>query len=355
MRQIHQKEGDIIAEDGNRKLSIIRHGKYFWLDIRIKGKRIRRSLHTASKFEALDRYKEKKDELLAEYDAGDKILFSDFCTRYIEWAFTSKPKVAIKEEQRLKIIRRFIEDKLEIKHLEDITPFHIEQFKSKLKNDGLKKSTINGWLQVLRGLFYRAIDWEVYSKPNPLKKVRFFKAESATQGLSKGEISRVLDAAKAISDKPYSPIQVCFYDIVVLALNTGLRRSELLNLKWRDIKEGSLEIKGKGDKIRIVPLNKIANDVIMKQARRGEFIFDVPNRNNATVLHRTTERVSKMAGVDFHLHLCRHAFCTSLVERGVDFVTVGAILGHSTVTMSLIYAHTDEERKKKAVDLLGVK
>ena len=93
----------------------------------------------------------------------------------------------------------------------------------------------------------------------------------------------------------------------------------------------------------------------MKQQRRGEFVFDVPNRNNATVLHNTTRKVSRMAGVDFHLHLCRHVFTSSLLERGVDIITVGSLLGHSSVPMSLIYAHTDEGRKKKAVDLLDVK
>ena len=66
-------------------MSLHKVGKYYWLDIRIKGKRIRRSLHTDNKFVALDRYKEKKDELLAEY-AGKKVRLSDFSEKYIDWA-----------------------------------------------------------------------------------------------------------------------------------------------------------------------------------------------------------------------------------------------------------------------------
>lgn len=331
-------------------MSISKHGRIFWLDIRIKGKRIRRSLKTENRNEALARYAPLREKLLEKH-LGEKVRFSDFCTKYLDWAYSNKPKIALKEQQRLKRIQDFF-TKLGIVYLDDITPYHIEQLKADLQAKGLKKSTINGWLQILRGMFYRAIDWEVYTKPNPLKKVRFFKPQRAVQGLSKEEIARVLEAAKAISKTPLSPIQVCFYDIVVLALNTGLRRSELLNLKWKDMKDDGLKIKGKGDKFRDVPLNKIARETIMKQQRRGEFVFLVPNRNNATVLHNTTRKVSRMAGVDFHLHLCRHSFCTSLVERGVDFVTIGAILGHSSIPMSLIYAHTDEERKKKAVSLL---
>lgn len=332
-------------------MSISKHGKIFWLDIRIKGKRIRRSLKTENRNEALARYAPLREKLLEKH-LGEKVKFSDFCEQYLDWAYSNKPKIALKEQQRLKRIQDFF-GKLGIVHLDDITPYHIEQLKADLQTRGLKKSTINGWLQILRGMFYRAIDWEVYSKPNPLKKVRFFKPQRAVQGLSKKEIAKVLEAAKVISETPLSPIQVCFYDIVVLALNTGLRRSELLNLKWKDIKDDGLRIKGKGDKYRDVPLNSTAREIIMKQQRRGEFVFNVPNRNNATVLHNTTRKVSSIAGVDFHLHLCRHAFTTSLVERGVDFVTIGGILGHSTVTMSLIYAHTDKEKMRKAVDLLG--
>lgn len=334
-------------------MSISKHGKYFWLDLRIKGKRYRRSLRTENRNEALARYAPLREKLLEKH-LGEKVRFSDFCEKYLDWAFSSKPKIALKEQQRLKRIQVFF-DKLDIVNLDDITPYHIEQLKADLQARGLKKSTINGWLQILRGMFYQAIDWEVYSKPNPLKKVRFFKPQRAVQGLSKEDIARVLEAAKVISDSPLSPIQVCFYDIVVFALNTGLRRSELLNLKWKDIKDEGLRIKGKGDKLRDVPLNRIARETIMRQQRRGEFVFNVPNRNNSTVLHNTTRKVKRITGVDFHLHLCRHAFTTLLVEKGVDFVTIGAILGHSAISMSLIYSHTDEGRKKRAVDLLDVK
>ena len=76
------------------------------------------------------------------------------------------------------------------------------------------------------------------------------------------------------------------------------------------------------------------------------------NRNNTSLLHNTMKRVEKMTGVRFKFHHLRHAFTTSLVEKGVDFVTIGAILGHSSISMSLIYSHTDEEKMRRAVDLL---
>lgn len=334
-------------------MSISKHGKIWWLDIRIKSRRIRRSLKTENRNEALARYAPLREKLLEKH-LGEKVKFSDFCNQYLEWAWSSKPKIALKEQQRLKRIQDFFQ-KLGIIYIDDITPYHIEKLKADLLTKGLKKSTINGWLQILRGMFFRAIDWEVYSKANPLKKVRFFKPQRTVQGLSKEDIAKVLEAAKVISESPLSPIQACFYDVIVLALNTGLRRSELLNLKWKDIKDDILKIKGKGDKYRDVPLNSIAKETIMRQQRRSEFVFNVPNRNKATVLQNTTKKVKDMTGVDFHLHLCRHAFTTSLVERGVDFVTIGELLGHSSLTMSLIYSHTDKEKMKGAVKTLEEK
>jgi len=121
-------------------MSLVKVGKYYWPDIRIKGKRIRRSLRTGNKLEALYRFKEARDNLLAEHDAGDKIRFSDFCRKYLDWAWVSKPKVAPKEQQRLRKIQYFFEG-LKVFYLEDITPYQIEKLKADLLMRGLKKST----------------------------------------------------------------------------------------------------------------------------------------------------------------------------------------------------------------------
>jgi len=327
-------------------MALRKRGNVWWLDICIDGKRFRRSLHTDNKLEALERYKEKKDELIAEH-RKKKPKFSDFCKKYIDWAWSPKPASALREEQRLEKIKDFFSS-LDIEYLDEITPYHIEQLKAKLKKKGLSKATINRYLQLLRGLFYKAIDWEVYNGPNPLKKSR------------------------EISQKPKSPLQKLFYDLVVFSLNTGLRKSEILNLKWKDIKEDEIIIEGKGNKLRSVPLNPRAKEIIAKQPNKNEYVFDIPNRHQKDLLRRTVNQIKKKTGIDFHFHLLRHYFnqikkktgidfhfhllrhyfTTSLLEKGVDFVTIGSLLGHSKITTSLIYSHTDKERKKRAVDLL---
>jgi len=341
-------------------MSLIKRGKYYWLDIRVDGKRVRRSLNTTKKPVALMMFNKKRKELLAEHD-GSKVRFSDFCKKYLDWARSSKPASAIREEQRLDKIQKFFAD-LQIVYLDEITPFHIEQLKTELRKTGLindsekqkgvSKATVNRYLQILRGLFYKAIDWEIYNKQNPLKKIKFHRENTVIEPLSDIQVERIIHAARKISREPHSSLQRSFYDVCMLAINTGMRKSEILNLKWEDLNEDELLVNGKGDKIRYVPLNPKAKAIIMRQPRKTEWVFDISNRHQPDLFRRTVGQIRKKTGVDFRFHSLRHYFATKLIGNGIDFVTVAELLGHSKISTSLIYSHTDKERKKKAVEAL---
>ncbi len=160
-----------------------------------------------------------------------------------------------------------------------------------------------------------------------------------------------MNAAKNISTSPNSPLQKNFYDLCILALNTGMRKSEILDLKWKDIKGDEVEIIGKALKRRTVPLNSTARGIIETQSKKDEYVFDLSNRHQPDLFRRTIGQIRKRTGVDFHFHLLRHSFTTRLIEKGIDFITVGELLGHNKISTSLIYSHTDKERKKRAVDL----
>jgi len=341
-------------------MSLIKRDKYYWLDIRIDGKRVRRSLNTSRKPVALIRYKEKREELLAEHN-GSKVRFSDFCKKYLDWARTSKPASALREEQRLDKIQKFFAA-LQIVYLDEITPLHIERLKAELRKTGLindpekqrevSKATVNRYLQLLRGLFYKAIDWEIYNKQNPLKKIKFHREDTVIVPLSDIQVERIIHAAREISREPRSSLQSLFCDVCMLAINTGMRKSEILNLKWRDLNGDELLVNGKGGKIRHVPLNLEAKAILTRQSKKIEWVFDIPNRHQPDLFRRTVGQIRKKTGVDFHFHLLRHYFATKLIGNGIDFVTVAELLGHSKISTSLIYSHTDKERKKKAVEAL---
>lgn len=343
---------------------IKRHGKAYWLDLRIGGRRIRRSLKTDEHGLALDRAREVKEQLHRAAERRD-ITIHEFSLKYLEWAWDSKPASANEESQRMKKVIEFF-DAAGVLYLSDVTPFHLERLRAWLKEwkdmpvkkdappkPPRSKATLNRYLQLLRGMFYRAIDWELYTKPNPVKKVKFYREESPIRPLSRAELEKVLAAARQIAADPQSPVQKLFPDLLVFGQNTGLRKSEILQLRWKDIQEGAVSISGKGDRRRTVPLNRLARDIIRKQPRRSEFVFEIPNRKQPDLFRRTVLQIRKRSGVEFHFHLLRHFFTTSLVERGADIVTIGALLGHSRATTSLIYSHSDAEKKKRAVDLLG--
>jgi len=344
-----------------------RRGKRFYLDIRIKGKRYRQSLKTDNKSEALDRFQDKRNELLAEHQQG-RITTDTFFKQYIAWAWTTKPSTVPCEIVRIKRFQKFLEAN-SIIYLSDISTLTIENFRSYLKDKSrfrkprapeedkkLSKSTINIYLQLLRTMFYRAIDWSLHPGPNPLRKIKFYKTTSSIRALTAAEIEKILGVCRRIAGNPQSPLQSKFYDMVVLALNTGMRKSEVINLRWDRLTGDEILITGKGAKDRMIPLNETAKKIILNQPRSTEFIFDLgsQNRRNQGIFRRTTEIIRRDTGIDFHFHLLRHCFTTSLLESGVDIVTIAEILGHSKAYTSLIYSHTDRERKHRAVQALGL-
>ncbi len=145
--------------------------------------------------------------------------------------------------------------------------------------------------------------------------------------------------------------------IMELLYSSGLRVGELVSLKISDINipEGTLRIKGKGNKERIVPVGSYALnyifDYIEKRTNvRTPFIF--LNRKGNRLTSRSVERIIKrwarIAGITKKVtpHVFRHSFATHLLDRGADLRTVQELLGHSDITTTQIYTHVTVQRLK---------
>jgi len=342
---------------------IKKHGRYYWLDIWINGKRVRCSLKTDEHGLALEKARDIKNELLAKAQKKD-IAVHEFSLKYLTWAWDTKPASADQESRRMKKILEFF-DSINVTYLSDVTPYHIEQLRAWLKVMKVKKgdkviekprsqATLNRYMQLLRGMFYKAIDWEVYKGQNPLKKVKFYRENSVIKPLSHDEAKAVLEACRKVgARKRASGLQKAFADLVEFAFNTGMRKSEILNLQWKDIKNWEATVKGKGNRTRTVPLNAAARAIVERQRRQTPFVFPIENREQQDLFRRTVLQVRALTEIPFHFHLCRHYFATTLLERGVDIVTISSILGHSKMMTSLLYSHTDREKKKAAVEKLA--
>lgn len=193
-------------------------------------------------------------------------------------------------------------------------------------------------------MFTMAIKWGKAEK-NPVKGVKLFKEENISQRiLSDQEISALLASC-------------CDHtrDMVLLALNTGMRRGEILNLKWEqvDLNYGYVTvIKTKSGKERKIPLNRKAWDMLINRPKDGIFVFDNAGQPFGSV-KRSFNTALKKAGIGYcRFHDLRHTFATKLVLAGVSLPEVMELLGHSTIEMTMRYSHPTSDSKRRAVELL---
>jgi integrase len=146
---------------------------------------------------------------------------------------------------------------------------------------------------------------------------------------------------------------------VLLSINTGLRRGELLKLRWKsiDFARRLLTVEGSDSKTRQtrhVPLNDEAMRVLeswREQSGDGPRVFEI-----STGFKTAWGHILKRANiVGFRWHDLRHHFASRLVQHGVPLNTVRDLLGHSSIAMSLRYAHLAPDQRREAVAMLNQK
>ena len=150
--------------------------------------------------------------------------------------------------------------------------------------------------------------------------------------------------------------------LVLLALNTGMRRGELFSLEWKNIelKNRNLTIEGlkaKSKKTRHVPLNDEAFATLIAWANQTDsrglvFPSPVTKRRMVSIKKAWGELCKEAKLTDFRFHDLRHTFASKLVMRGVDLNTVRSLLGHSDLKMTLRYSHLSAQHSLEAVKVL---
>jgi integrase len=148
-------------------------------------------------------------------------------------------------------------------------------------------------------------------------------------------------------------------DITVTALNSGMRKGEILGLKWDnvDLKHGFILLdKTKNGDRREIPIKDTLRSVLQGITRRLDvpYVFcDPVSGSPCQDVRASFASACKRAGItDFHFHDLRHTFASHLVMAGIDITTVRELLGHKTLTMTLRYAHLAPSHKVSAVDIL---
>lgn len=309
----------------------------------------------------------------------------EFITKvYAPWLRTNRKHA---ESYLASLDAHFVAE-LGAKRLDQITPWVIEKWRMQRRKAGIKPATINRNLDDLRAALHRAVEWGYIDthpfagavKPLKLdsnKRVRFLDPdEEARLRVALEErsarVRQERDNANAWRrERGYAPLPnlraARYVDhlepIVVLCLNTGLRRGELFNLAWEDIdlKRAMLTVEGAGaksGKTRHVPLNDEARQVLTDwQATTGKaegLVFPGPTGNRLNNITKSWTALLKAAKItSFRFHDCRHTFASRLVMAGVDLNTVRELLGHADLKMTLRYAHLAPEHKADAVAKLN--
>ncbi|WP_181295174.1 site-specific integrase [Pseudomonas sp. Q2-TVG4-2] len=271
------------------------------------------------------------------------------------------------------------------RRLDEITGRDLEQIRTAWLNGSNKPATANRKMGSISGVFSRAVEWG-YLPASPLEKVKQLKVDSIgrIRYLSKEEsmaLRGALDARERIARAERNSAnewrlerrrkllpslqEVAFTDhlkpMVLLSLNTGMRRGEVFNLRWQDVNlQGkTLAVAGEGAKTsetRHIPLNAEALATLKAWKEQGNgtgYVFPgAEGKPMADVKTAWLELLKNAGIVGFRWHDMRHDFASRLVMAGVPLNTVRDLLGHTDIKMTLRYAHLAPDSKAAAVDLI---
>ncbi len=245
-------------------------------------------------------------------------------------------------------------------YLEDITPATIEDFKNWLLKKDLSKSTVNRYLQALSKMLNICIDNELILI-NPMKKVKLLKPDNHTIRFLNRTEEKIFNKFLPkfyfvdLKNKTGSMLKL----IIKFALKTGARKEEILSLKWNniDFKKDTIELlHTKSGKKRLIPLAKSLKKLLLKLKMHNntEYVFINPTTGKRYIdIKKSFNNAVKKSGIKkFRFHDLRHTFATRLIEKGVDIVVVKELLGHSSINTTMIYVHSDAERKKNAINVI---
>jgi integrase len=229
-----------------------------------------------------------------------------------------------------------------------------------------KESTVNREMSCLHHLFTKAVEWDMIEQSPFSKGKSLLLKENNTRirFLKEDEIIKLLNSSPKY-----------LRNIIECALNTGMRRGEILSLKWDQIRNGFIYLKEtKTKEPRQIPINNTL-EALFKNIRKehglkskyvflydGQIIETKSGKMRKTKkelqpvknIKKTFKSALKRAGIsDFRFHDLRHTFASQLLMKGGSLKDVQELLGHKTMTMTLRYAHLTQEHKRKAVNLLN--
>jgi len=332
----------------------IRRWKGIWqADISLPGRRRKRK-NFSTKREA-EAWEDHARTQLRQgiFPTERQIHFRDFSKIYLERKNPGRTLRAIKtDHSRMRNLNDFFGDYFLLK----ITPGMIEDFKASrlnkvapLKAGHLEKvapSTVNRDLALLRHLLKRAVDWGFLNQ-SPFRGISFYREPQGRERvLSKTEFEELLT-----NSSPSLRI------IILIAYHAGLRKGEILDLRWSDIdlKNGFITVRSsKINETRTVPLHSVLIEELKQYPPRLRSDFVIPNPQTGERLDSFKSAWNKAireSGIEgFRFHDLRHTFASNLAMSGSDPMTIKKFTGHKTLGVLMRYSHLSDKHLREALE-----
>lgn len=242
-----------------------------------------------------------------------------------------------------------------------VRPRDVRLYVSELMGGGYAARSINRALSSLR-LFFRFLQQMGFREDNPTSGVpRVKESKRLPTFLRTSETERLFDR----KNFPEGWQGQRDWVLLLLIYTLGLRRSEVVALRWCDFDRHQrvLRVRGKGDKDRVLPVTSELLDSLSayRMMAEGEFGITVADEDvvlltdsgaaaSGGFIYRTVRRYLSLVTTSTYRgpHVLRHTFATHMLEGGADIVSIKDLLGHASLSTTQVYTHTDAEMLKSA-------
>jgi integrase len=334
-------------------MGIYQRGKSWYYDFYHHGARYTGSFGAVSRSVAKEELARKKAAVLETRlnpaKARKSPRFDVFTEEYLAWVKANcKPLTVDRVRQTLAQFTVFIGPK----RLDEVTPWHLEQWKKLRKEAGKAPGSINTELSTLKAVFAKAKAWgKLHEHPgtgvkllqNPRQTIRF---------LSEEEEARLLAVCSPALRR-----------VVQIGLLTGFRRQELASLRPDDVDldRGLVSVAAcyaKNGESRTLPVGPRLKAVLQEAlAASGSaqtvLVNDFGRSWHLDTLSEKFRSACLAAGIgSLGPHVLRHTFASRLVMAGVDLRTVQELMGHKSIEMTLRYSHLSPHHKRTAMETL---
>lgn len=340
-------------------MSVRKFRNTWWVDFRFNRQRIRKkspdnTMAGAKSYEALLRRKLSKGEQLDSKEQVAIPTLKDFSQKWFDTYVMNNNKYSEQRQKKITLRAHLIPFFGKLK-LDQINSLKIEEYKAKKIESGLAPKTVNNHLAILGKCLHTAEEW-IEDLP-AVPKIRLLKVPpQKIEFLSKEECELLLSGAK---DQ--------WYEMILIAIKTGLRFGEIIGLQWQDINfninvltvRQSIvwDIVGspKSNKERTIPLTKELSTTLARRKESNGLLFirkngKSPNQETAI---RTLQRICKQVGLRYiGWHKLRHTFASHLAEAGVPIKAIQELLGHSNIQTTMRYAHLSPSVLEDAISKL---